>query len=103
MTTVTLTDGDDFYQWWDKNVGEDPGTIYALGGNDTVEGDAGNDYIDGGTQDDLLFGGKIGGGTWDHFFHEYWGNDTLVGGFGNDQLVGGAGSDVLDGGPGADK
>src|SRR5262245_10315354 len=58
---ITLTNASEVYHWWDENNGEEPGIIYALGGIDTVEGDAGADVIYGGDGGDVLLGG-IGGG-----------------------------------------
>jgi Ca2+-binding RTX toxin-like protein len=78
--------------------------INALGGNDTVFGDAcgvkakagasaaatgGNDTIHGGGGNDTLYGAG--------------GNDKLFGDAGKDKLFGGGGSDKLTGGPGVNK
>ena len=74
-----------------------PNTIYALAGDDKVQGGDQNDLLDGGIGNDTLNGG--------------WGADTLAGGDGadalygddaNDVLTGGAGNDTLDGGNGSD-
>src|SRR5262245_35012227 len=81
-TVVYLTNDPDDYDWWDENVGEDPGAIYGFGGSDFITGDAGDDYIDGGTENDDLWGGKIA--PVGEFIHQWWGNDYLVGNWGND-------------------
>ena len=57
------------------------GWIFAMGGDDVVDGLAGDDAIYGGDGDDVLRGGE--------------GQDLLDGGPGNDVLVGGAGIDVF--------
>jgi Ca2+-binding RTX toxin-like protein len=64
------------------------GSIFGLGGNDTLTGGAWQDEIDGGAGQDLLNG--LGG------------NDTLRGGDGLDTLYGGRGADFLFGGDAAD-
>jgi len=55
-------------------------TLYALGGNDTLNGRELDDHLDGGPGADILRGWR--------------GNDTLVGGPGDDRLYGESGSDV---------
>jgi Ca2+-binding RTX toxin-like protein len=58
-------------------------TMNGQGGNDTMSGDAGNDWLDAGAGDDSLTGGA--------------GNDTLLGGTGvaaADSMDGGAGNDM---------
>jgi len=62
--------------------------LYGNGGNDTLYGDSGNDTLYGGAGDDSLYGGD--------------GNDSLGGGVGNDTLYGGKGDDVLNGNSGND-
>ena len=77
--TVTLTNIDDNYI-------DGPGgnEIFALDGNDTVDGADGSDTIWGEAGNDSLIGGNQ--------------NDTLYGGIGNDTLNGGSGIDRLEGG-----
>jgi Ca2+-binding RTX toxin-like protein len=58
--------------------------IYALNGNDIVNGAGGDDSIFGGAGDDSLSGDS--------------GNDSIYGNLGNDLLNGGFGNDFLNGG-----
>lgn len=62
--------------------------VFALRGNDTVNGAAGDDGIYGGKGHDRIIGNE--------------GNDTLRGDLDNDTLEGGAGNDFLYGGRGED-
>src|SRR5215471_9649415 len=94
MAGITLTEGDDTYNWYlVSNGSTEPIAIVALGGNDTIVGGAGDDFLYGGAGDDSVTG--------------LYGNDYLSGGDGNDTLVGNFlqnsyGADILDGGGGAD-
>lgn len=83
MATINLTNNDDNYV-------DGPGgnEIFALLGNDTVDGADGNDIVHGQEGNDNLMGGN--------------GADTLDGGIDNDTLNGGAGLDSLQGGIGDD-
>ncbi|HWL55331.1 MAG TPA: calcium-binding protein [Paracoccus sp. (in: a-proteobacteria)] len=63
-------------------------TVYALAGNDLLNGNIGHDLLSGGSGNDTLNGAA--------------GNDTLLGGSGNDLIRGGAGNDSLAGGAGRD-
>src|SRR5262245_13358104 len=89
--TVSLSDDDDLYEWWDENDGEEAGIIYGLGGYDSIEGDVGDDIIYGGDGYDHLAGGNQSA----NLAHEYWGNDTLYGGNHVDTLSAGSGNDFL--------
>ncbi|MET3611923.1 triacylglycerol lipase [Rhizobium aquaticum] len=62
--------------------------VFALAGNDTVNGTNGSDVLYGGAGNDKLDG--------------LAGNDFLYGGEGNDTLFGGGGNDLLNGGLGND-
>lgn len=62
--------------------------VFALAGNDTVNGTSGSDVLYGGAGNDKLNG--------------LAGNDFLYGGEGNDTLTGGGGNDLLNGGLGSD-
>ncbi len=72
--------------------------VYALDGDDEVDGEGGNDSINGESGNDLLIGGTgndtVDGGN---------GNDVLYGGDGNDKLYGEAGNDTLQGDAGNDE
>lgn len=83
MATVNLTDNPDVYV-------DGPGgnEIFAMLGDDTVDGAGGDDIIHGEGGNDTLSGGS--------------GFDTLDGGIGNDTLDGGANVDTLKGGDGSD-
>ena len=101
---------------------EQADNIFALGGDDIVNGDRGlnsiaNDTIDGGSGDDIIFGeggndlisgadgsDKLFGDADPNvaLFDAPFGNDTLFGGSGKDELFGGNGDDSLDGGSGKD-
>ncbi|WP_270935992.1 calcium-binding protein [Falsiroseomonas oryzae] len=61
-------------------------TLLGLDEADTLDGGAGDDRLLGGSGDDTLLGGEAA--------------DTLLGEAGNDSLAGGAGDDLLDGGSG---
>ena len=62
-------------------------SVWALEGDDTIDGRGANDDLHGQSGNDILIGGA---------------GDTLLGGDGDDVLIGGPGLDVLDGGPGDD-
>jgi Ca2+-binding RTX toxin-like protein len=88
-----------------------PGTddfdrIFALEGNDIVNGLTGDDILSGGGGNDQLSGGggndSLYGGTYGGAPAEVTGNDRLEGGSGGDELYGGDGDDILDGGSGSD-
>ncbi|MBK1724537.1 DUF4347 domain-containing protein [Thiocystis violacea] len=81
--TITFTPNADTYNGTD--IGE---RLYALAGDDVINGYGGDDLIDGAEGNDNLAGGP--------------GNDTLLGGLGNDRLGGGFDDDILDGGEGDD-
>ncbi len=66
-----------------------PSPVHALGGNDTVTGNAFRNILHGDGGDDLLWG--VGG------------NDTLWGGAGADEIYGQEGEDLAYGGTGNDK
>jgi Ca2+-binding RTX toxin-like protein len=68
--------------------GDGHDTLRSGGGNDTLAGDGGNDTLLAGSGNDTLSGGE--------------GNDTLYGESGNDTLEGNAGTDTLIGGLGDD-
>ena len=81
------------------NGGDGNDAIYgAIGGSNTIHGDAGNDGIAGGYLADQLFGDDGN----DYLFGGA-GDDMLDGGAGDDKLCGGAGNDTLNGGTGDDK
>lgn len=79
----SATDGND-----NLIFGDNPTTIDALGGDDTVITGLANDALHGGDGHDTL---RSGGG-----------DDTLTGDGGNDTLVAGSGNDILSGGEGND-
>ena len=84
--TITLTNDNDSYRWFEENDFEgQPGDIAGLGGDDTIVGDIGDDYLDGGDGNDKL----------DYILNTDDGNDTLVGGAGDDTIFGGDGDDDL--------
>ncbi len=104
--------------------GPDDDGIFALGGDDTVEGGAGDDDIFGGTGNDLIYGGAgndsilgngpdyqvgdvdddtIYGGAGDDYLRGDAGNDSVFGGEGNDSVYGGYGDDTIFGGAGNDE
>ncbi len=98
-------------------------TIWALNGNDSIDGGAGNDLIHGGTGSDTITGGsgndtifagsgpfdQVFGGTGNTFIYgSTAGGASLEGGSGNDTIIGagsgntlsaGSGDDTLVGGP----
>ena len=89
--------------------------FYGEAGNDTVWAGGGNDSVDGGTENDNLYGedgaDTLRGGAGDDWVDGGGGNDSLfgddgvdivLGGDGNDTLYGGAGADMLSGGNGND-
>jgi len=63
-------------------------TAPAVGGDDTIYGEAGDDVVYGGAGADLIYGGT--------------GNDTLYGNDGDDTIFGGEGDDWISGGDGHD-
>ena len=71
--------------------------IYALAGDDVVNGLGGNDQIYGGEGNDTLEGGSD-----QDTLHGEAGDDDLKGGEGSDYLIGGANEDTLHGGDDAD-
>ncbi len=81
-------------------------TIFALAGNDSINGGTGNDAIWGGAGNDTLSGGAgndvLNGEADNDLLFGQAGNDTLDGGAGNDTLDGGSGNDSLLGGAGND-
>lgn len=94
---ITLTDGVDLWPlvFGADNSGDDE--IFALGGDDIIEGGTGSDTIDGGDGDDILYGVSASSSDGD-------GNgDWLFGGNGNDILYGSDGFDWLNGGEGYDE
>lgn len=72
--------------------------IFAMRGNDTVNGGAGEDKLGGGAGRDLMYGND-GHDT----LRGNAGNDSMAGSAGNDYLVGGDGNDYLNGGLGSDR
>lgn len=110
--------GVDVVNFTKVNAGQ---TIYALGGNDNLNGSdlvdnifggAGNDTVFGNGGADLLVdtrgvntisggggGDTIVGGTGTTIASGNNGNDTLIGGVGDDTLDGGSGNDVIRGDP----
>lgn len=99
MASDTLTNGNDIYvSELVPTGGETANAIYALAGDDIVEGNGFVDYIHGGHGDDNL------NGKWaDDVLLGEAGEDTLLGENGDDLLVGGSGADVLYGGNGNDR
>lgn len=82
MAVDTLTEGSDtYYSSLVPVYPETANAIYALGGNDYVQGNGYVDFIHGGAGNDTLLG--MGG------------NDILLGDGGADQLEGGSGNDLL--------
>jgi Ca2+-binding RTX toxin-like protein len=90
-------------------------TIYAYGGNDTMDGAAGNDVMYGGAGNDILNGGNdndtlygegesdtLNGGAGNDLLYGGSGDDNLQGGNDTDLLEGGSGNDTLNGGSGMD-
>jgi Ca2+-binding RTX toxin-like protein len=71
--------------------------IFALGGDDYVDGGKGNDRLYGETGQDTLIGN-----SGNDFLNGDVGNDNLTGNSGNDFLNGGVGNDNLIGGVGDD-
>ena len=69
------------------------GSLYGLGGNDTLHGDSGNNNLYGHAGDDTL-----NGNDGNDYLYGDLGTDTLRGGSGRDSLYGGEGNDVLEGG-----
>jgi len=88
---IVLTENADTYQGTSSDE-----TIFALAGNDAVDGGYGNDVVFGGAGDD-----KLSGGAGSDTLYGDEGNDTLDGGYGADVLYGGAGDDILGGGRGS--
>lgn len=95
-----------------EGVANPHGLIYALAGDDRVEGGGltdllyggdGTDDLNGGTGDDWLFGGRgddrLDGGEGNDVLIDPEGQNSLSGGIGNDHLEG---TGVLDGGEGDD-
>ncbi|MBH8575469.1 hypothetical protein I8752_21140 [Nostocaceae cyanobacterium CENA369] len=89
--------------------------VFAIGGNDTLDGGSGNDLLEGSLGEDYLCGGsgndRIYGGTLNPSSHQAdAGDDHLYGGSGDDLLVAstvdpyfyGGKNDFLDGGAGND-
>jgi hypothetical protein len=74
---TSLGDGTDVFE----ATSADDWTVYGLGGNDRLTGNAGNDSLFGGAGNDGLIGGE--------------GDDWIDGGTGNDVLTGGEGRDVF--------
>lgn len=62
--------------------------IFALGGDDTINGGGGADVVIGGSGNDRIYGAK--------------GKDILLGGSGNDTVNGGSQNDIINGGDGSD-
>ncbi len=96
-----LTDGNDTYPGVTHvNVGAN--LVYALHGNDSVDGGIGNDVLNGAAGADTLLGGTdndtIYGGTDADSLFGGNGDDYLSGDEGGDQLFGGDGDDRLDAG-----
>jgi Bacterial Ig domain/RTX calcium-binding nonapeptide repeat (4 copies) len=90
--------------------------IFALAGDDTVNGLGGNDLLAGGDGEDTLSGGvgndklygqggrdTLQGDAGNDFLSGGLDRDDLSGGSGIDKLAGGAGFDILSGGAGADQ
>jgi VCBS repeat-containing protein len=91
-TTIDALGGDDTLITGSANDslhgGDGHDTLRSGGGDDTLTGDGGNDTLIAGSGNDTLSGGE--------------GNDTLYGESGNDTLAGNAGTDTLIGGLGDD-
>lgn len=88
MAYDSLTTGNDVYYSHLVPSGSETGNaIYALAGNDYVQGNGYDDLIDGNAGNDTLLG--MGG------------DDILLGGAGADNLQGGSGDDLLVGDNGA--
>lgn len=90
-----------FFQWGDRDVAYSSMTsgdegnnylsgsaVFAMGGDDNINGTSGNDLLHGGEGEDHIIGGS--------------GRDTIYGAEGNDILNGGIGDDILNGGHGDD-
>lgn len=90
------------------NGGGDRDTIRGMEGNDVLRGAAGDDILLGEAGHDVLWGGTSGPeeypevGRSGDYLNGGSGNDTLHGGAGPDLLDGMMGNDVLYGGPGID-
>ncbi|WP_331774714.1 calcium-binding protein [Sulfurospirillum sp. 1612] len=86
--------------------GDEPVTVDALSGDDTVITGAGADIIDAGSGNDTANSGggadTLQGGEGDDVLNSAGGNDSLQGGAGNDVLNAGTGDDTLEGGTGVD-
>lgn len=80
---LLASDGDDTISLSSGELTNYPGGLWALGGNDIVQGSADSELLMGNTGLDSIFGGS--------------GNDTLMGGKESDQLDGGAGNDLVRG------
>ncbi len=79
MDLITALHGSDTDDWMSVS-GNNGGTLYGEGGNDSLTGGSGNDTLYGGSGDDYLYGND--------------GDDVLDGGAGNDWLYGGNGNDT---------
>lgn len=79
MDLITALHGSDTDDWMIVS-GNNGGTLYGEGGNDSLTGGSGNDTLYGGSGDDYLYGND--------------GDDVLDGGAGNDWLYGGNGNDT---------
>ncbi|GAB4380946.1 MAG: hypothetical protein Kow00121_38300 [Elainellaceae cyanobacterium] len=98
MARIRLTEGND------NRIGTNQSDrIFALGGNDTIQGAAGAlDEIFGGDGNDILFGGLINGPDGLNRLFGNDGNDILHGSTSFDSLFGGQGDDFLSGHAGND-
>ena len=96
LTGIERVGGSEFDDALTGDVGSN--SLFALAGDDTLEGGEGNDLLWGNAGADMLDGGAGG-----ELLNGGEGDDTLEGGEGDDwQLQGGAGADLVDGGAGFD-
>jgi Ca2+-binding RTX toxin-like protein len=99
--TQTLTDGAD--NFGDANSAN---AIFALGGDDTVNGARGDDIILAGSGNDAINANRgddlVSGGSGNDLIQGKFGDDIIAGGSGDDDLRGEGGADVIFDGLGND-
>ena len=101
-----LTPNDDAVQLANGILGNTPGGLRALAGNDFVRGSGGAELMNGNSGRDTLIGGcdsdTIRGGEDFDILYGECGSDLLSGDRGDDYAYGGTGNDFIRGGKGSD-